>query len=321
MLDNNTVHTNKENNYNLDTFYKNFEIIDGKMFFPKILVTGCSGFIGNYVCEYLLKRGNIVIGLDINENESFYGIENFIFIQENAIDTKAITVYKPNKVIHLASSKETNSNENIKGFINIMEECVKNNVEHVVYASSASSGCICASDFVYNHEACTNLITEIYAKLYYHLYKITNIGLRLFTVYGPKGGKDISPYVFIKAILNNAILKKNGNGISYCDYVYIDDVVNSIIAALDNRKKIQCEVYNVGSSIPISLNHLIYVCEKVTGKTAKYEQTEEIEQIQNTQNLIADISKTKNDLDFEPNISIEEGLTKLAFYIEYNDTE
>ena len=311
MLDNNTtVHTNKENNYNLDTFYKNFEIIDGKMFFTKILVTGCSGFIGNYVCEYLLKRGNTVIGLDLNENKSFDGIENFIFVQENIVNTKAITVYKPNKVIHLASSKE-NISISIEGFINIMEECVKNNVEHVVYASSASSGCICTS----------NLITEMYAKLYYHLYKITNIGLRLFTVYGPKGGKDISPYIFIKAILNNAIFKINGNGISYCDYVYIDDVVNSIIAALDNKKNIQCEVYNVGSSIPISLNHLIYICEKVTGKTAKYEHTEEIEQIQNTQNLIADISKTKNDLDFEPKTSIEDGLTKLAFYIEYNDTE
>ena len=124
----------------------------------KILVTGCAGFIGSHVSEFLLKNNKFIIGLDNLNN--YYDVnikkqnveilsehENFIFLQEDICDTDVISKYKPDKIIHLASmagvrfsieNPHIYTKVNIDGFIHILEESVKNNVKHIVYASSSS---------------------------------------------------------------------------------------------------------------------------------------------------------------------------------------
>jgi UDP-glucuronate 4-epimerase len=302
-----------------------------------ILVTGCAGFIGSHVCEKLLKRGDNVIGID-NLND-YYDIkikennikilskyDNFKFIKDDIITTDVISTYKPYKIIHLASiagvrysiqNPKLYEKNNVEGFIHIMEECVKNNVKHIVYASSSSVyGLNTKVPFSENDPilkcnspyACSKLCMEIYARTYFQLYKLSNIGLRFFTVYGPRGRPDMAPYLFLDAIKNNKVFKKFGDGTSSRDYTYIDDIVDGIVSALDNKNNIECEVYNLGNSNPISLNTFIDICEKITNKKAKYIQYEE--QLGDVPHTFADINKAKKDLNYEPKVKLYDGLKK-----------
>ena len=305
----------------------------------KILVTGCAGFIGSHVCEFLLKRGDAVLGID-NIN-SYYDVnkklenlkvlkkyKNFEFRKENICDTNSISEWKPEKICHLASMAGVRyslqhprlyAKTNIEAFIHILEEARKNDVKQIVYASSSSVYGLnkkvpfseddpiktCNSPY-----ACSKMAMELFAKTYHQLYQLNLIGLRLFTVYGPRGRPDMAPYKFLKAISEEKTFQKYGDGASSRDYTYIDDIVSGVIAALDNKKHIKCEVYNLGNSSPISLNEFIGLCEKVVGKKANYEQIGN--QLGDVPHTYADISKAKRDLDYEPKVGLEDGL-KIAY--------
>jgi UDP-glucuronate 4-epimerase len=199
-----------------------------------------------------------------------------------------------------------------------MEEAVKNNVKQVVYASSSSvyglnkkvpfseSDNIKSCNSPY---ACSKMAMELFAKTYFQLYGINNIGLRFFTVYGPRGRPDMAPYEFLNKIKNGNKFKKFGNGTSSRDYTYIDDIVSGIIAAVDNKKNIECEIYNLGNSTPVTLNEFISTCENVSGKVALYDQIEE--QLGDVPHTYADITKARKDLDYNPKISLSDGLKQL----------
>lgn len=304
----------------------------------RVLVTGCAGFIGSHLCEFLLKRGDFVYGLD-NLND-YYDVslkkknleilskyENFVFYKEDICDTKAISRCKPHKIVHLASMAGVRysiqnpllyEKVNVQGFIHILEEALKNEVEHIVYASSSSvyglnkkvpfseTDPIQACNSPY---ACSKMAMELYARMYSQLHGIPTIGLRFFTVYGPRGRPDMAPYKFMKAIRNGDVFQKFGDGTSSRDYTYVADIVNGIVAALDNEKEIQCEVYNLGNSNPVSLNEFIKTCEKVTEKKALFVEMEE--QLGDVPHTYADISKAKRDLGYEPKTSLEEGLRQI----------
>ena len=304
----------------------------------KILVTGCAGFIGSHTCETLLKRGDTVIGID-NIND-YYSVErkkqnlevlnkyeNFTFKKEDIRTSQIIEELKPDKIIHLASMAgvrysiehpDVYVDVNINGFINILEQARKINVKQIVYASSSSvyglnkkvpfseSDAIETPNSPY---ACSKMAMELYAKTYHQLYNLNLIGLRFFTVYGPRGRPDMAPYKFLTAIKNQTEFYKYGEGTSSRDYTYIDDIVSGVIAACDNKKRIKCEVYNLGNSSPVSLNEFIKLCEKVANKKAIYEQIGN--QLGDVPHTYADITKAKRDLDYEPKTKLEDGLRKM----------
>ena len=196
-----------------------------------------------------------------------------------------------------------------------MEEGRKNDVKQIVYASSSSVYGLnekvpfseddqiekCNSPY-----ACSKLSMEIFAKTYNQLYDMNLIGLRFFTVYGPRGRPDMAPYKFLKAISEGKEFMKYGDGTSSRDYTYIDDIVSGVIAALDNEKNIKCEVYNLGNSSPVTLNEFIALCEKVVGKEAIYDQIGN--QLGDVPHTYADISKAKRDLGYEPKMCLVDGL-------------
>ena len=305
----------------------------------KILVTGCAGFIGSHVCEKLLSMDQIVLGVDIMND--YYDVKlkeknlkilcqykNFLFKKEDICDTKCISEWNPDKIIHLASMAGVRysienplvyDKINIGGFIHIMEEAVKNNVQNVVYASSSSVYGLnekvpfseedriesCNSPY-----ACSKLAMEIFAKTYSQLYNIPTIGLRFFTVYGPRGRPDMAPYKFLNAIKNGTTFKKFGDGTTSRDYTYVGDIVDGIISALHNRKRVKSEVYNLGNSTPVSLNKFIEICEGICGKKANYEEVEM--QLGDVPHTYADITKATRDLNYNPKTKLEDGL--LRFY-------
>ena len=120
-------------------------------------------------------------------------------------------------------------------------------MKHIVYASSSSvyglnkkvpfseDDIISTCNSPY---ASSKMAMELFAKTYYQLYGISNIGLRFFTVYGPRGRPDMAPYKFLDAIINQNKFDKYGDGSSSRDYTYIDDIVKGIISATDNKKKL-----------------------------------------------------------------------------------
>lgn len=309
----------------------------------KILVTGCAGFIGSHVCEYLCKNNYHVLGIDninnyydpnikIKNIDLLKQYKNFKFEKEDIIDTNIIERWKPYKIIHLASmagvrysieNPKIYFDVNVNGFINILEQSVKNNVEQIVYASSSSVYGLnekvpfseddkietCNSPY-----ACSKISMEQIAKTYYQLYNIKTIGLRFFTVYGPRGRPDMAPYKFLKAIMNNEHFTKYGDGSSSRDYTYIDDIVSGIIGSLENKKKIQYGIYNLGNSSPVSLNTFIEYCEKVTNKKAKFNQIEN--QLGDVPKTFANITKAKEDLDYDPKTKLLDGLRNTFHYLQ-----
>ncbi|AYV84288.1 MAG: hypothetical protein Hyperionvirus21_22 [Hyperionvirus sp.] len=313
----------------------------------KILVSGCAGFIGSHLCEKLLSRGDKVIGVDIVND--YYDVrqkevnleilgeyEGFIFLKENIVDTKAIEIYRPEIVCHLASMAGVRYSienpmiyceTNIKGQINLLEQCVKCDVKLFVYASSSSVYGL--NDKVPFSEddpinlpnssyACSKQAMEIYANYYNRLYGISVVGLRFFTVYGPRGRPDMAPFMFMKNIIESKPIVKYGSGESYRDYTYIDDIVNGIVSVLEvyNDKKV-CEIYNLGNNKPVSLNQFIEACENVVGKKAVIEEKDE--QMGDVPKTYADISKAQRDLGYSPKISIDVGLKHLyQWLVGYN---
>ena len=315
----------------------------------KVLVTGCCGFIGSHVTLNLLENNYEVIGVDIMND--YYDIkikeinknileeyENFYFHMEDVIDSDIIERIKPDKVCHLASMAGVRYSienpilyvkNNIEAFVNLLDQSVKNGVKNFVYASSSSVYGLnekvpfCESDIVDSCNspyAASKRSMEIFANTYNQLYSLPLIGLRFFTVYGPRGRPDMAPYKFLDSILNDRKFKKYGEGNSLRDYTYIDDIVDGIISALDNKNNLRCEIFNLGNSKPVSLNSFIECCEEVTGKKAKYDIIEN--QLGDVPLTYADIDKSKRLLDYNPKVGLKEGLKRTCkWMIEKQDNK
>jgi UDP-glucuronate 4-epimerase len=116
--------------------------------------------------------------------------------------------------------------------------------------------------------------------------------------------------------MNNETFDKYGDGSSSRDYTYIDDIVQGIISALENKKNVNCEIYNLGNSNPVSLNTFIENCEKVTNKNAIFNQKDN--QLGDVPKTYADITKAKKDLNYEPKTSLIDGLTNTYNYLAIN---
>ena len=308
-----------------------------------ILVTGCAGFIGSHLCEQLLIRDDIVYGIDIindyyDQKQKYKNLKllekykNFHFRKEDICTTNIINEVKPQIVVNIAAmagvrfsilNPKIYMDVNITGQIHLLQQSVQSNVQLFVYASSSSVYGINSTvpfketdqiDLVNSPYAASKKSAEIMAKLYNQLYNISVIGLRLFTVYGPRGRPDMAPFKFLKCIMEEKEFDKYGDGDSFRDYTYIDDIVSGFISAIDIKKKNICEIYNLGNSTTITLNKFIETCEKITGKKAKYNKLPK--QLGDVHHTYSDITKANKDLKYFPKICIEEGLNNMYNWLK-----
>ena len=291
-----------------------------------------------------LKKNRLNMLQDINNKKN----GNFIFHRISIENSKEIISlfekYKPKIVINLAaqagvrSSRENTDlyiKSNLLGFSNIIESCRKYGVEHFLYASSSSvyggntklpykeSQTVSHPKSLY---AATKKSNELLAHSYSHLYNLPTTGLRFFTVYGPWGRPDMAPIIFSKAIVSGEKIKLFNYGKMKRDFTYIDDVVNAIIKCI---KKIPqknnsfdtnnpnpsisfapFKVLNIGNNKSIELFHFIEILENYLGKKANIS----LEPIQKGDVIEtwADIEELKHWIDFEPQVSIEEGLNEFT---------
>ena len=268
----------------------------------KILVTGAAGFIGAAVSQYLINRGDQVVGIDnindyydvnlkharLNEIKSSTAADLFSFVEMGVEERdKMATLFEEHKfdrVVHLAaqagvrySLENPNAyvDSNIVGFVNILEGCRHNKVEHLVYASSSSVyGANETMPFSEQHNvdhqvslyAASKKANELMAHTYSHLYNLPTTGLRFFTVYGPWGRPDMALFKFTKAILEGKTIQVYNYGNHRRDFTYIDDIVEGVIRSLDNvakpneswdgsnpdpsTSKAPYKVYNIGAQTP-----------------------------------------------------------------------
>lgn len=234
----------------------------------KVLVTGVAGFIGMHVAEYLLDRGDIVIGID-NLNsyydpklkdsrlEKLKTNKNFHFYKVDITESDDLDlVFKknmPSHVINLAAqagvrysleNPRAYINCNINGFLNILECSKKYEIKHLTYASSSSvyGGNTKlpfsehdSVDHPVSLYAATKKSNELMAHTYSHLYDLPTSGLRFFTVYGPWGRPDMALFLFTKAIINREPIQIFNKGNMIRDFTYISDIVEGVVRVSDKR--------------------------------------------------------------------------------------
>jgi len=310
----------------------------------KYLVTGCAGFIGSHVTQELLKNGHKVIGIDnlndyydprikgdnvvellLDDNFTFYKIDINDFKRlESVFEREDI-----DRVIHLAARAGVRASisdpliyikTNINGTVNLLELARRYNIQNFVFASSSSVyGERDDVPFKETDEikpisqyAATKKSGELLGYTYNHLYKLPFIGLRFFTVYGPKGRPDMAPYKFMKAILNDEVITIYGDGSSLRDYTYVGDIVRGIL--LSSEKDLGYEIINLGSSKPIKLLDFVETFEKVTGKKAKIKHVEK--QPGDVSKTYADTTKAQELLGWQALFDLNRGLEQVYLYFK-----
>ena len=283
----------------------------------KFLVTGAAGFIGFHACKRLLQAGHEVVGLD-NMNE-YYDVNLkqarldllqsplFSFHKIDLADREGIAQLfaheKFNRVIHLAAQAGVRyslenpfayADSNLIGYLNILEGCRHNHVEHLLYASSSSVYGLnrkmpFSTDDSVDHPvslyAATKKANELMAHTYSHLYGIPTTGLRFFTVYGPWGRPDMALFKFTKAMLEGKSIDVYNYGKMKRDFTYIDDIVEAIVRMQDiipqpnpawtvetgspADSSAPYRVYNIGNSSPVELMDYITALEEALGMFAE----------------------------------------------------
>lgn len=314
----------------------------------KILVTGVAGFIGSAVAKALLKRGDEVIGID-NMNDYydpklkedriehfFKDEENFKFFIADISDYESMQIlfseYKIDKICHLAAQAGVRYSlenphaylkSNIDGTLNLFELARKYKIKDVIYASSSSvyggneKTPFSTEDPVnkpISLYAATKRADELMAYTYHHLFGINMTGLRFFTCYGPWGRPDMALFKFTKAIIEDEEIDVYNFGKMKRDFTFITDIVDGVIKALD--KSYPYEIFNLGNNNTVELNYFIEVIEKELGKKAEKNLCEI--QPGDVPETFADIKSSKEKLNFEPKVKIEEGIKKFVeWYKEY----
>jgi UDP-glucuronate 4-epimerase len=311
-----------------------------------ILVTGGAGFIGSHVAEQLIRRGACVSIVD-NFN-AFYseqlkasnlrdvrtaGAFRFYRVDIRDMDSmeKVFAQEKPEIVIHLAAvagvrqsiaAPAVYGDVNVGGTVNILELCRHFGVAKLVFASSSSIyGQTSQIPFretdvalrPMSPYAATKMAAELLAYTYSHLHRLPVICLRFFTVYGPRQRPDLAIHRFTELIEGGLPIPIFGDGQSRRDYTYIDDAVNGIVRSIDFAMQASnYEVFNIGSSRPVTVIELVSHLERVTGRTAILDH-------RNTQpgdmpQTWADISKANRLLGFVPETTLERGL---AHFVDF----
>ena len=336
-----------------------------KFKFTKVLVTGAAGFIGYHLSKRLLQNGCYVTGID-NLNP-YYDVrlkaarldkltpfENFSFSKIDLSDPKALEkIFGDTQfdvVVNLAAqagvrysleNPQAYVDANITGFVNILECCRYNDIQHLVFASSSSVyGANTKMPFAVHHNvdhpvslyAATKKANELMAHTYSHLFGLACTGLRFFTVYGPWGRPDMALFLFTRAILEEQSIKVFNHGRMQRDFTYIDDIIEGVVRVMGQRRQTnptwsgdnpdpgtsyaRYKIYNIGNNNPVELMDFIAAIEDALGRRAKKEFLDL--QPGDVPATYADIDDLIEDVGFKPGTSIDTGIQRfVAWFKEY----
>ncbi|HEY5390468.1 MAG TPA: SDR family oxidoreductase [Hanamia sp.] len=309
------------------------------------LVTGGAGFIGSHISEYLLKNGAEKVRVIDNFANGFQSnldvlraYEGFEFLEGDIrnVDFCKKACEGINYVSHQAAlgsvprsiKDPSNTNDvNVGGFVNILKAAVENNVRQFVYASSSS---------VYGDEptlpkiedrignclspyAVSKRADELYADVFSKAYNIPVLGFRYFNIFGPRQDPD-GPYaavipLFVKAIMNNTSAFINGDGEQTRDFTFVENAVQvNVRGMLSTNDEAKNKVYNVAVGENYSVNYLYNAIKDYL--KSEIEPTHREPREGDIRNSLADISRAKNLLGYEPTTKFETGLVKTIEYFK-----
>jgi len=314
----------------------------------RILLTGGAGFIGSHVAEALIRRGAklaIVDNLDdfyapsrkrlnLQEIQSAGACEFFeADVRDMGALRKVAARIQPEIVIHLAARAGVRpsieqpalyESVNVAGTVTLLEIAREFKVQRLIFGSSSSVYGVSnkvpfCEDDLNTHPispyAATKLAAELMCYTYAHLYGLTTLCLRFFTVYGPRQRPDLAIHKFTALIEAGKPIPVFGDGSMGRDYTYVDDIVSGVIASLEYAAppKMPFDVFNLGNSHPIRLTELIAQLEAATGKKALQDRLPD--QPGDVPMTWANIDKAKRLLGYSPRTSMAQGLQNfVAWY-------
>lgn len=312
----------------------------------KILVTGAAGFIARRLIEKLTDRGDQVVGID-NLNDAYdvrlkhWRLEylkkcrNFTFIKDDLCRPGVFEDFGAqhknfDAVIHLAARAgvrqaveipsvylETNSN----GTLNVLEWCRKNGIKKMILASTSSiyganpplpTPETADSSHPLQIYAASKKGAEAMTHVYHHLFDLDATIFRFFTVYGPAGRPDMVMFRFCQWVAEGKTVKVTGDGNQMRGFTYMDDIADGLIAGL---KSVGYEIINLGGHETITINELLQKIEKLVGRTADIQFIPK--HPADADANWADVTKAKALLNWEPKVSLDEGISQLVnWYME-----
>ena len=309
----------------------------------KVLITGAAGFIGSHLCERLLGDGCVILGVD--NFDDFYDPQikrsniadclenkNFEIVEGDIRDRAAmdeIVGKDIDIIVHLAARAGVRpsiaqpllyTDVNVNGTTVLLEAAKKQRIGKFIFASSSSiygnNEKVPFSeednvDFPISPYAATKKAGELICHTYHHLYGISLTCLRFFTVYGPRQRPDLAIHKFAGLIEQGKAIPVYGDGTMSRDFTYIDDIIDGTVAAME--KCAGFNIYNLGESRPITVNDLVAEIEKTLGKKAIKEYAPP--QPGDVERTYADVTKAINELGYNPQTKIEDGLAKFVTWL------
>ena len=311
------------------------------------LITGGAGFIGSTITSKILKRGDKVVCVDNfdpyydpklkEENiKPFLNDPNFKLERTDILNLDNLErIFRDNAidhVVHLAAKAGVRPSledpvayqrVNGEGTLNVLEAAKRTGCKKLCLASSSSvygnnkkvpfkeSDVV---DFAISPYAATKKANEVMAHVYHAIYSLDIFMLRFFTVYGPRQRPDLAINKFARLISDGKPITLYGDGKTYRDYTYIDDIVNGVLLSikfLDEHKNVY-EIINLGSNHPVTLIEMVTVIENTLRKKAIVEYLPM--QPGDVDATYADISKACKLIGYKPSVSFEEGIKNFLIW-------
>ena len=300
----------------------------------KAFITGVAGFIGSTLAERLVRAGEDVVGIDCftdyypreakERNLAFLRTApNFRFIESRIQDADlGRLVADRTHVFHLAAQAgvrkswgrdfDVYTTNNIEATQRLLEACVGTGIERLIYASSSSVyGDLVAMPMredalpqPVSPYGVSKLAAEQLCYLYFVNYGVPAVSLRYFTVYGPRQRPDMGFHKFLRAALEGTPIAVYGDGEQTRDFTFVEDIVSANIAAAE--RGISGRVYNIGGGSRVSLNHVLEIIGRVTGRQPVIAR--EAAQKGDMRHTYADTELARTDLAFRPTTGLERGL-------------
>ncbi|MBC8359752.1 MAG: GDP-mannose 4,6-dehydratase [Candidatus Aminicenantes bacterium] len=299
-------------------------------------VTGAAGFIASHLCRRLLKEGFSVIGTDsftdfyakwIKEKniQPLINEKNFEFISGdlNDLDLKKL-LKNTDYVFHHAAQagvrKSWGENfsfytrNNIEATQKLLEAAKECQLKKFIYASSSSVYGACTELpmsensplYPFSPYGVTKLAAEHLCLLYFKNYGVPSTSLRFFTVYGPGQRPDMAFHKFFKNIAEGKQISVYGDGKQTRDFTYIDDIINANFASINKGKA--GEIYNIGGGNRKKIEDIFPILEKICQKKIKI--SKEKKQKGDVPHTYANIKKAQKDLDYTPQVQLQDGLNE-----------
>jgi UDP-glucuronate 4-epimerase len=313
----------------------------------KVLVTGAAGFIGSNLAEKLAKRGEEVVGLDnfddyydprkkranerrLNAYDNFKMVEGDVRDRQGMFDLFAHEQF--DAVAHLAALAGVRNavkhpdlyvEVDYNGTQHLMDAARAGGTGNFVFASTSSVyGATEQIPFVETDPcdrplqpyAAAKRAGEILGYTYHYLYGLNFTAIRFFTVYGPNGRPDMMAYLLADSISKGRQIPLYNGGEMYRDWTYVEDITDGVVAAIE--RPLGYEIINLGRGEPVLLSHFVGIMESLAG--AKANLVHQPKPAADVERTYAAIGKAEELLGYNPQVPVEEGVTRFWEWYQEN---